>query len=763
MSIRYLVCALICLASVVLAGVARAQSSGPVVVTHQNGSATIDFSSLDQQLRYTVNGVRIKRCAAPPDNANRRENSAASVGSCDPQDESIISVVDGTAPVITGEGLYLVELLSIRSRLLGRFGRVVVWTQFVPIFYTPDDALIRAIGRHSPQYSFSREPETYPVSIEQLFDRPVSDFSVSRELPNVTVTATNMAQLMRGYGHSRVVATLNRDAALRLPGAAENFPVYWFADRVSESEVRVVYFSLFAFDRKIPAYLGAAAAALADFGSHTLDRESVAISFRRESADRWVPSEVIYAGHLADQRTRFRGCQVIDQCVAAGDTDLASWEGGATRIGWQYASRNGDRPIVYVAHGSHAHAPARGFYRLDVSIVPGLDVTGEPAGDLVDTLGTLRSPRLIQLDLSNPAHAALGFSGSLIKILSGPIRLFPFVRYPTSAWVATLDRDFEDCVRNPDSTCTDYIETLAEQPDPVDPESIDTDGDGVVDSEDAFPGDPQFSVDSDGDGVPDERDAFPQDPSETADLDNDGRGDNAFPVPGLAVITGILSDQSSGAPISGALVRAELIQSAFAREGVVQTRSLPSGLYRIALDLDSLPATFALTVSAPGYVPAPLLLRRSDLDPSGSSERDMELEPASLTVVAIEPEPLLHHLGDGTFEGAINSQFQRQAEGVIFQRFFSLSQQQASSARFEISFIAKGVDAAGSTFVLNEQSIAIPATDNEGSFSTVSFEGDTSQYLQAGSNVFTIAAGFVAQISDYDDFEFVNPVIRFMQ
>ena len=32
-------------------------------------------------------------------------------------------------------------------------------------------------------------------------------------------------------------------------------------------------------------------------------------------------------------------------------------------------------------------------------------------------------------------------------------------------------------------------------------EEVDTDGDGVVDSEDAFPDDPNESIDSDGDGV----------------------------------------------------------------------------------------------------------------------------------------------------------------------------------------------------------------------------------------------------------------------
>ncbi|MFT6387093.1 MAG: subtilisin family serine protease [Cellvibrionaceae bacterium] len=60
---------------------------------------------------------------------------------------------------------------------------------------------------------------------------------------------------------------------------------------------------------------------------------------------------------------------------------------------------------------------------------------------------------------------------------------------------------------------------------------VDTDGDGVPDSEDAFPTDPTESEDSDGDGVGDNADAFPSDPSETLDSDGDGIGDNtdAFP------------------------------------------------------------------------------------------------------------------------------------------------------------------------------------------------------------------------------------------
>ena len=60
---------------------------------------------------------------------------------------------------------------------------------------------------------------------------------------------------------------------------------------------------------------------------------------------------------------------------------------------------------------------------------------------------------------------------------------------------------------------------------------IDSDFDGVVDSEDAFPQDATQSADQDGDGYGDNPagtnpDAFPTDPSEWQDTDGDGYGDN---------------------------------------------------------------------------------------------------------------------------------------------------------------------------------------------------------------------------------------------
>ena len=64
----------------------------------------------------------------------------------------------------------------------------------------------------------------------------------------------------------------------------------------------------------------------------------------------------------------------------------------------------------------------------------------------------------------------------------------------------------------------------------------DTDADGVIDEEDAFPNDADETHDDDGDGVGNNSDEFPQDPDEQFDSDGDGIGNNAddFPNNGLA-------------------------------------------------------------------------------------------------------------------------------------------------------------------------------------------------------------------------------------
>ncbi len=65
-----------------------------------------------------------------------------------------------------------------------------------------------------------------------------------------------------------------------------------------------------------------------------------------------------------------------------------------------------------------------------------------------------------------------------------------------------------------------------------DSEQLDTDGDGVGDNSDAFPDDANETDDGDSDGVGDNSDVFPDDGNETIDTDGDGVGDTSdvFPV-----------------------------------------------------------------------------------------------------------------------------------------------------------------------------------------------------------------------------------------
>jgi gliding motility-associated-like protein len=90
----------------------------------------------------------------------------------------------------------------------------------------------------------------------------------------------------------------------------------------------------------------------------------------------------------------------------------------------------------------------------------------------------------------------------------------------------------------PEDLDGDFIADIEEVILGTDPNNPDTDGDGVIDGEDDFPLDPDYSNDNDGDGIPDEidpdddndgildqQDAFPNNPNEQFDTDGDGIGD----------------------------------------------------------------------------------------------------------------------------------------------------------------------------------------------------------------------------------------------
>nr|WP_276571910.1 DUF4114 domain-containing protein [Desulfonema magnum] len=90
----------------------------------------------------------------------------------------------------------------------------------------------------------------------------------------------------------------------------------------------------------------------------------------------------------------------------------------------------------------------------------------------------------------------------------------------------------DDASEDKDNDGLSNLKEYEQNTDPTDPDDpppapVDTDGDGVRDSKDAFPNDPAEWADSDKDGVGDNADAFPNDPNEQVDTDDDGTGNNA--------------------------------------------------------------------------------------------------------------------------------------------------------------------------------------------------------------------------------------------
>jgi len=721
-----------------------------VTVDYDGGEVSIDYSALE--VVYDIEAVRVTRCGSAPAD-----------GTCTPA--ATLPYPLFTAPAerfrFSDKGLFLIELLTSRPFSGTRFPTVRVWKQFVVNLETGSPGLIAAAETHAPLYSFHPDERYFPVSVETLFGSAAREDFLSIRLgipflastledffaPGVSLT---LPEILRGNGHIDNRITLTRTAARRpsTRGSRDAFPIYWFVDQADAETATVTYFALFAYDEKIPAYVGNELAA--PFGDHAIDRESVSISFRRMGGDRWEPTEVTFAGHLPSQRTTFLGCADPAACNVAGG-EITAWDGGGTRVSWLNASRQGLRPIVYVAHGSHAMTPAFGFYGVDASIFDSFDIVGEPAGG---PDATPAMPQLIELDLGDIRQAPLTFSGGMIAGPTGKwFRLFPFLRFPTAPFDATLGRDFDECVRD-GLGCSLYIERV------VLPPPTDTDGDGVLDEDDDFPDDPAFSSDRDGDGVPDQRDAFADDPTETTDLNGDGVGDNASPVPGLAVVRGTLTDRVSGAPVRGALIRVEIFQNAFARDGIAQTRSAADGSYSLPIELESLPATFAMTVSSPAHVPRAIPFRRPADGAGRVIDADLTMMPRDTTVIAIESEPVLHHLGDDTFGGVENSQFQRASEGQVYRREFSLSADQLSFERFTVSFLIKGVQSSGTAFEINDSLLVpIPASEANGEFSELTYEGRVADILVRGVNSLDIGSGRTRATGDFDDFEFVNPII----
>jgi hypothetical protein len=220
------------------------------------------------------------------------------------------------------------------------------------------------------------------------------------------------------------------------------------------------------------------------------------------------------------------------------------------------------------------------------------------------------------------------------------------------------------------------------------------------------------------------------------------------PASGRAPITGRVTDADSGAPLAGAMVHLDLPDT-----DPLTAATDDEGYY--ALAVPPVPDNFALSASHADYVPTTVnipaaALRRETLI------QDFELESHSEDVVAIEVEPTVHHLGNDTWDGVINSQFQKTSEGRRFTAEFELSRGQLPPHYSEaaITLLAKGVQCPHQIYInefrLRQRLDSSPADGSFGEF-TVRFPPEI-----LGEGINTIQIRGVSCRGDIDDFEFIN-------
>ncbi len=84
-------------------------------------------------------------------------------------------------------------------------------------------------------------------------------------------------------------------------------------------------------------------------------------------------------------------------------------------------------------------------------------------------------------------------------------------------------------------------------------------------------------------------------------------------------------------------------------------------------------ATYLIYAYKDGYVPSTKTLKIGDND---SYSIDFIINPIKEHEVVLEIEPKVHHLGDDSYSGTINSQFQKNTEGISFEKSFYISSKQ---------------------------------------------------------------------------------------
>lgn len=218
------------------------------------------------------------------------------------------------------------------------------------------------------------------------------------------------------------------------------------------------------------------------------------------------------------------------------------------------------------------------------------------------------------------------------------------------------------------------------------------------------------------------------------------------------LLTGKVTDAATGKPLEGSTVR-------FDRAGAAALTAVTSATGQYELTVTETPDNFAVTAFHTGYVPESRNVR-GQVERAVVPKLDFALKPSSESVIAVEREPQVHHLGNDKFEGRINSQFQREAEGEALEATFRVTPEQSRLvvSQAAITFMAKGLQCAP-VVELNGTLLRLRSgrSPDDGVFGLVIVPFDP-KLLKPGENQIRLEA--VSCNGDLDDFEFVNVQIR---
>lgn len=220
----------------------------------------------------------------------------------------------------------------------------------------------------------------------------------------------------------------------------------------------------------------------------------------------------------------------------------------------------------------------------------------------------------------------------------------------------------------------------------------------------------------------------------------------------IGAIRGVVTDAQTALPLANVKIQLDLPGGAG-----VTALSGPDGVYNLVAP--KVPDHFALTASAPGYLPNSVNVPARSMT-GRTLTVDFPLQRLGEHVVAVEADPQVHHLGNDRFEGRINSQFQRQSEGARFRASFTIAPEQLAAQfdRATVEMLIKGVQCPHQIRIngrrIDQRLSNSPLDGSFGEF-VAPFPPDI---LKPGRN--TIVIRNVICRDDMDDFEFVNIQLR---